>query len=73
MYSQLYINSKVISGKNCVIENANMLSGFGKKCLIVTSGSAAEKSGALSDVINALTTCGIEYCIFNKITANPLV
>ena len=73
MYSQLYINSKVISDKNCVIENANMLSGFGKKCLIVTSGSAAEKSGALSDVINALTTCGIEYCIFNKITANPLV
>lgn len=73
MYPSLYINSKVISGKNCVIENANMLSGFGKKCLIVTSGSAAEKSGALSDVTGALNTCGIEYCIFNKITANPLV
>lgn len=73
MYPSLYINSKVISGKNCVIENANMLSGFGKKCLIVTSGSAAEKSGALSDVISALNMCNIEYGVFGKITENPLV
>ncbi len=73
MYPQLYINSKVISGKNCVIENADMLKSFGKKCLIVTSGSAAEKSGALGDVTNALKCCGIEYAIFNKITENPLV
>ncbi len=73
MYPQMYVNSKVISGKNCVIENANMLSGFGKKCLIVTSGSAAEKSGALSDVIKALDDCGIEYTVFNKIAENPLV
>ncbi len=73
MYPQIYVNSKVISGKNCVIENANMLSGFGKKCLIVTSGSAAEKSGALGDVISALNECSIEYSVFNKITENPLV
>ncbi len=73
MYSGLYINSKVISGKNCVIENANMIKGFGKKCLIVTSGSAAQKSGALDDVIGALNICNIEYSIFNKITENPLV
>ncbi len=73
MYPNLYVNSKVISGKNCVIDNANMLSAFGEKCLIVTSGSAAEKSGALSDVIKALSICGIEYGVFNKITENPLV
>ncbi len=73
MYPQLYINSKVISGKNCVIENAGMLVSFGKKCLIVTSGSAAEKSGALADVISALKSNNIEYAVFNKITENPLV
>ena len=73
MYPNLYVNSKVISGKNCVIDNANMLSAFGEKCLIVTSGSAAEKSGALTDVTNALNICGIEYSVFNKITENPLV
>lgn len=73
MYPQIYVNSKVISGKNCLLDNAFMLSGFGEKCLIVTSGSAAEKSGALNDVISALKSCGIEYSIFNKITENPLV
>ncbi len=73
MYSGLYINSKVISGKNCFSENGNLLSQFGKKCLIVTSKSGAKKSGALDDVIAALEKQGIEYRVFDKITENPLV
>lgn len=73
MYPQLFVNSKVISGKNCLKENGNLLTGFGKKCLIVTSKSGAKKSGALDDVIEILENASIEYSIFDKITENPLV
>lgn len=73
MYSNLYVNSKVISGKNCLYDNVDMLSQFGKKCLIVTSKSGAKKSGALDDAVSALERCGIEYSVFDKITENPLV
>ena len=73
MYSNLYVNSKVISGKNCLSDNGNLLSQFGKKCLIVTSKSGAKKSGALDDVICVLEKLNIEFSVFDKITENPLV
>lgn len=73
MYNGLYVNSKVISGKNCVRDNANLFYGFGKKCLIVTSKSAAKKSGALFDVTFALDTCGIQYEVFDEVCENPFV
>ncbi len=73
MHSELPENSSILSYKNCLLENAHRLKEYGKKCLIVTSGSAAQKSGALNDVTEALNTCGIEYIVFDKITQNPLV
>lgn len=73
MYPQLFNTPKIYSGKNCVIENANIFSSFGRKCLIVTSKSGAVKSGALADVTFALDGQGISYEVFDKITENPLV
>lgn len=64
---------RMIGGKDCVIKNKNVFSSFGKRCLIVTGGSSAERSGALTDVAEALTLQGIEYFVFNKVTENPLV
>lgn len=51
---------------------ANEFPPFGKRCLIVTSGSAAKKSGALDDAIKALDKAAIEYKIFSGISQNPL-
>ncbi len=73
MYNEIYITPKVYSGENCVKENKNIFAAFGKKCLIVTSKTAAVKSGALSDVTNILKELNIEYEIFDKIQENPLV
>lgn len=73
MYKDLYVNSKIISGDDCLVKNANMLAGFGKKCLIVTSKSGAVRSGALADVKTALGICGTEYEVFDGIRENPLV
>ncbi|MCR4564205.1 MAG: iron-containing alcohol dehydrogenase [Clostridiales bacterium] len=62
---------RLISGENAVINNVSELKKFGEKCLIVTSGTAAVKSGALSDVKAALEKGNIRYEIFGRITENP--
>ena len=61
----------VITGKNCVKNNASAFADFGKRCLIVTGKSSAKKSGALDDVISALDLAGTEYAIFDDIEQNP--
>ena len=61
---------RIISGSNCIKKNAALLS-IGSSALIVSGKNGAKKSGALDDVIDALTECGVEYTIFDKITENP--
>lgn len=73
MTQNIYMPTRVIYGINAVIENSSVLSEIGKKCLIVTGGSSAKKSGALDDVIKALEKENIEYIIFDEITANPML
>lgn len=69
----LSISVKVISGENCVKQNSEKLAAFGKKCIIVTGGTSAQKSGALADVKEALEKENIEYIIFSEIGPNPLL
>lgn len=67
-----YMPVNIIGGKNSVLNNAQIFSSLGKKCLIVCGKSSAKKSGALDDVISVLTKENIEYKIFDEITENPL-
>ena len=67
-----YMPARIVSGKNCVREKAALLA-LGKKCLIVTGGSSAEKSGALADCIAALESVGVAYERYGKIAPNPTV
>lgn len=69
----LSIPAKVISGEGCIKENSEKFSSFGKKCIIVTGGKSAEKSGALADVKWALEKERIEYIVFSEIGPNPLI
>lgn len=66
-----FVNTRVITGVGCVKNNAEKLGSFGESCLIVTGASSAEKCGALSDVISALNSTGVQYEIYNKIQQNP--
>lgn len=68
-----YVNTKVITGKDCVKNNADELKVFGKRCIIVTGRSSAEKCGALADVKSALDAIGTAYIIYNGICQNPTV
>ena len=61
----------VVSGKGCVQKNSSLLAAFGKKCIIVTGGSSAKKSGALDDILCALEAEGIEGIIYDGIGPNP--
>ncbi len=71
MNMNFYVNTKVITGVGCVAKNAEKLSALGKKCLIVTGASSAEKCGALGDVLSALEALKVEYETYNKIRQNP--
>ena len=66
-----YMPVRLVSGSGCVNANASLFEG--KRCLIVTGGSSAQKSGALDDVKNALESQGKEYTVFSQINENPLV
>ncbi len=66
-----YMPVKIVSGKNCFNENCEILKKFGDRCLIVTGGTSAKKSGALDDAEKALKKLGILYDIFDEITQNP--
>ncbi len=62
---------KVVSDENCVINNSQILKKFGNRCLIVTGGSSAEKSGALADCLQALKKENIAYSVFSSVEPNP--
>lgn len=63
--------TEVFFGRGCIRHNSSEFSAFGKKALIVTGGSSARLSGALSDICEVLEGQGIEYFIFDKIENNP--
>lgn len=67
-----YMPVNIIGGKNAVLNNGQIFSSLGKKCLIVCGKSSAKKSGALQDVISVLEKENIEYKVFDEITENPL-
>lgn len=67
-----FMPAEILSGKDIVKNSENVFSSLGKKCLIVTGKSSAEKCGALADVTSALRKAEIKYSVFNKITENPL-
>ena len=73
MAYDFYMPARVVGGEGVVIAQSALLSRFGKKCVVVTGGTGAVKSGALADLQTALDKEKIEYKVYNKIGENPLV
>ncbi|WP_069998956.1 iron-containing alcohol dehydrogenase family protein [Cellulosilyticum sp. I15G10I2] len=63
--------TKVILGKGAVVKNKSEFAKYGQKALIVTGRNSAKKTGALDDVITALTEMHIGYVIFDEVEENP--
>lgn len=73
MSYDFYMPARVVGGEGVVTAQSSLLKGFGKKCVIVTGGTGAKKSGALADLTAALDKENIQYKIYDKIGENPLV
>ena len=72
MKMDLFMPVRVVSGENCVRDNAELLK-LGKSCVIVTGKNSAIKSGALDDVIDVLCESGIDYLVYDGVCENPPV
>lgn len=64
---------KIISGEDCVRLHPDVFRALGRRCFLLTGGHAAEVSGALPDVREALRAAGVEMSVFAGIGANPLL
>lgn len=62
---------KIITGWNCVAENADVFAAWGKRALVVSGKTSADKCGAMADVAAALEKVGVTYVRFSGITENP--
>lgn len=71
MNFDLFLPFRLITGENCVVRSAREFSALGKKCLIVTGRSSAQKSGALADVQSALDSAGVTWEVYDQVEPNP--
>ncbi len=62
---------KVITGENCVTENADCFAELGRRALVVSGRRSADLCGAMDDVATALASVGATYVRFNRIPENP--
>ncbi len=73
MSYDFYMPARVVGGEGVVLSQSSLLCGFGKKCVVVTGGTGAKKSGALADLTAALDKENIAFKVYDKIGENPLV
>ena len=73
MKFRYFVPTRICSGRDCVEENASLLSDLGTRALIVTGRHSAKACGALDDVSNALGSRGRAWTIFDDIEPNPSV
>lgn len=71
MKHRLFSPTNMLIENNAVKNNSGLLASLGKKAMLVTTASAAKKTGALADVTDALTEHGVGYEIFSGIEPNP--
>ena len=66
-----YLPVRLLCGEGVVMQNAEKIAAFGKRCLLVTGGSSAMRCGALADVKKALDSQGGAYWIYDRVQPNP--
>ena len=62
---------RIITGYNCVAEAHAEITKLGKKALVVSGKTSADKSGAYADISEVLDRENIEHVRFAAIPENP--
>lgn len=70
---EFYLPVRLLTGRGVIAQNASRIAALGRRCLIVTSGSAARRCGALADVTDALEVQGVAYEIYDGVKPNPTI
>lgn len=73
MKYQFYMPTKIVSGRECIVKNSELLKPYGKKAMIVTGRHSAKANGSLADVQTALEGENIEFVVFDQVMSNPTV
>jgi alcohol dehydrogenase class IV len=73
MNYKYYMPTRVIMGKDCIINNSDLFKPLGSKAIIVTGTRSAKINGSEEDVKKALDTIGIDYIVFDKVMSNPTI
>lgn len=68
-----FMPTRMIVGKDCVLNSREIFCKMGKKAVIVTGKHSAKENGALDDILSVLKKNGQEYCIFDRVMPNPTV
>ena len=70
---QYLMPTKMITGRDCILENSSLFKGYGNKAMIVTGRNSAKVNGSQADVTAALDKEGIEWFLYDKVMSNPTV
>lgn len=73
MDMNFYMPTKIITGKDCVQNSAELFKGIGSRCIIVTGKNSADLCGAFADVKKALELAGTEFIRYDGICPNPTI
>lgn len=66
-----YMPVRLIREEGALSRVGELAAGYGKRCLIMTSASAAEKSRALYDALASMKAAKVEATVYPLIGANP--
>ena len=64
------VPTQVVLGDGCILKNAGLLAGMGRRALIVTSPSSA-RNGSLLDLKRVFEEQEITYEVWDKMMPNP--
>ena len=62
---------RIVRREGALAECGKIAASYGKRCFVLTSGSAAEKSGALADALEALKAAKVDATVYPYISQNP--
>ena len=71
--SWFFCPTQVCLSPHALRDNAAVLSGLGKRCLVVTGKTSAAASGVLDDLAAVLPSIGIAYEVFDAVEPNPSI
>lgn len=67
----LNMPTKIHFGKGEVQKTGDIVKGYGKKVLVVTGRSSAQKTGTLDKVLASLRNADVDALVFDRIEPNP--